>query len=186
VGDAQSLDFDAGSFDAVVSGLVLNFVAEPGRAVLEMARVTRPGGTTAAYVWDYAGEMQLMRRFWDAAVELDPGAEELDEGRRFDLARPAPLERHFRDAGLGDVGVEAIDVATVFRGFDDYWQPFLGGQGPAGAYALSLAPDRRDALAERLRAGLPQERDGSIRLVARAWAVRGSKHEEGRNGPSSK
>jgi SAM-dependent methyltransferase len=186
VGDAQALEFDDGSFDAVVSGLVLNFVADPGRAALELARVTHPGGTIAAYVWDYAGEMQLMRRFWDAAAELDPAAAELDEGRRFDLAAPEPLERLLRDAGLGDVSPDAIDVETVLRDFDDYWQPFLGGQGPAGAYVRSLDASRRDALAERLRAGLPREPDGSIRLVARAWAVRGMKHEEGRSGPSSK
>lgn len=185
-GDAQALTFGAAFFDAVVSGLVLNFLPDVGRAAAEMVRVARPGGTIAAYVWDYAGEMQLMRRFWDAAVELDPGAAELDEGRRFPVARPAPLEQLFRDGGLADVSVRAIDVTTVFRDFDDYWLPFLGGQGPAGAYAVSLPPDRQAALAERIRAGLRFGSDGSIRLVARAWAIRGLKRKEGPLGPSAK
>jgi len=185
-GDAQALEFAAGSFGAAVSGLVLNFLPDVDQAVAELVRVTRPGGTIGAYVWDYAGEMQLLRRFWDAAAELDPTAAELDEGRRFPLTRPAPLERLFRGAGLRDVTVWPIDVPTVFRDFDDYWTPFLGGQGPAGAYARALDADRRDALAERIRAALPFDADGSIILVARAWAVRGLKREEGPSGPSSK
>jgi SAM-dependent methyltransferase len=173
-GDAQALDLDD-EFDAIVSGLVLNFLSDPGRAVAGMAGVARAGGTLAAYVWDYGGEMQLIRRFWDAAVQLDPAAVELDEGRRFPLARPAPLERLFRESGLRDVAVRAIDVPTVFRDFDDYWTPFLGGQGPAGAYAVSLSPDLQVALAECLSTMLPRGSDGSIELTARAWVVQGQK-----------
>lgn len=185
-GDAQALEFAAGSFDAAVSGLVLNFLPDVDQAVAELARVTRPGGTIGAYVWDYAGEMQLLRRFWDAAAALDPAAAELDEGRRFPLTRPAPLERLFRGAGLRDVAVWPIDVPTVFRDFDDYWTPFLGGQGPAGAYARSLDTDRRDALSERIRVALPYESVGSVRLAARAWAIRSLKRVEGPDGPSTK
>ena len=171
--DAQTLPFPPASFDAAVSGLVLNFVPHPERAVAEMARVTRSGGTVAAYLWDYAGEMQLMRHFWDAAAALDPAAAALDEGRRFPLCRPEPLERLFTTAGLRDVAVRAIDVPTIFRDFDDYWAPFLGGQGPAPAYAMSLPEDRRAALRDHLRATLPTAADGSIPLIARAWAIRG-------------
>ena len=161
-------------FDAVVSGLVLNFVHEPARAVREMTRVARPGGTVAAYVWDYAGRMELMRWFWDAAVELDPVARGLDEGLRFRaFERPESLEHFFREAGQEDVVSRAIDVPTVFRNFDDYWEPFLGGQGPAHAYVMSLAEDERNRLRESLRERLPQDADGSISLAARAWAVRG-------------
>jgi SAM-dependent methyltransferase len=174
VGDAQALPLDAASADAAVSGLVLNFVPDPARAAREMARVVRPGGVVAAYVWDYADRMDLMRRFWDAAAALDPKAAELDEGRRFPLCRPEPLAALFAGAGLRDVSVRAIDVATRFANFDDYWAPFLGGQGPAPGYALSLDEVRREALRERLRATLPTAPDGSIDLVARAWAVRGS------------
>lgn len=173
VGDAQRLPFDGASFDSVASGLVLNFLPQPGRGVAEMARVARPGGTVAAYVWDYAGQMQMMRHFWEAAGELDPAARDLDEGRRFPLCKPEPLERLFRGAGLDEVAVRPIDVPSDFRDFDDYWSPFLGGQGPAPGYAMSLSEERRAALRERIRAGLPTAADGSIHLVARAWAVRG-------------
>ncbi|HET7876468.1 MAG TPA: methyltransferase domain-containing protein [Methylomirabilota bacterium] len=173
VGDAQSLPWSAGEFDAVVSGLVLNFVPDQSRAAAEMRRVARPGGVVAAYVWDYAGEMQLMRHFWDAVVALDPAARDLDEGRRFPLCRPAPLAGLFRRAGLARVETRPIDVATVFRDFDDYWTPFLGGQGPAPTYCLSLSEERRAALRDRIHAALPIQEDGSIPLTARAWAVMG-------------
>jgi SAM-dependent methyltransferase len=173
VEDAQALQADTATFDAVVAGLVLNFVPEPGRAVSEMARVARPGGTVAAYVWDYAEGMQMMRHFWDAAGALDPKSKELDEGRRFPLCRPEPLSDLFRRTGLGNVGVRAIEVPTVFRDFDDYWSPFLRGQAPAPNYAMSLSEEQRAALRERVRASLPTDSEGEHHLVARAWAVRG-------------
>jgi SAM-dependent methyltransferase len=173
--DARRLPVADARVDAAVSGLVLNFVPDPAAAVAEMARVTRPGGRVAAYVWDYAGRMELIRRFWDAAVALDPAAGELDEGRRFGLCRPEPLARLFRGAGLVEVAGRAIEVPTRFRDFDDYWTPFLGGQGPAPGYALALDEGRRAALREALRARLPVAADGSIQLVARAWAVAGTR-----------
>jgi SAM-dependent methyltransferase len=173
VGDAQALQIHSASFDVVVSGLVLNFVPEPRRAVAEMARVTRPGGSVAAYVWDYAKKMELMRYFWDAAVSLDPVAFGLDEGHRFPICKPPLLTQLFEDAGLQKVEVRSIDIATRFRDFDDYWSPFLGGQGPAPSYAVSLSDDLRGTLRERIRSSLPIAKDGSIPLMARAWAVRG-------------
>jgi hypothetical protein len=126
-----------------------------------------------AYVWDYAGDMQLMRYFWNAAVALDPPVQNLDEGVRFPLCKPEPLRTLFLGAGLADVDVRAIDVPTVFRDFDDYWMPFLGGQAPAPSYAMSLTEERRVQLRDRIRAALPIVEDGSISLTARAWAVRG-------------
>lgn len=171
--DAQALPFEAARFDAAVCGLVLNFLPQPPRAVAEMARVVRPGGLVAAYVWDYAGEMQLMRHFWSAAVELDEAATRLDEGRRFPLCQPEPLRALFEQGGLHAVELRAVDVPTHFRDFDDYWGPFLGGQGPAPGYAMSLSEERRSALRDRIRATLPVAKDGSIRLVARAWAASG-------------
>jgi hypothetical protein len=135
--------------------------------------VARPGGVVADYVWDYADGVRMMRHFWDAAVELDPAARELDEGRRFPLCRPGPLADLFRGAGLGEVEARAIEGPTVFRGFGDYWSPFLGGQAPAPGYAMSLGEERRAALRERIRAGLPTNREGEHHLTARAWAVRG-------------
>lgn len=175
IGDALDLPVPSGSFDAVVSGLVINFVSDPAGAVASMARAARSGGTVGAYVWDYAGGMELMRHFWDAAVALDPAARELDEGERFAaVCRPDALADLFRGAGLRDIETTAVEVPTVFRDFDDYWEPFLGGQGPAPGYAVALGEDRRAALRERIRAGLPVAADGSIPLTARAWAVRGS------------
>ena len=175
VGDARELPYEAGRFDCAVSGLVLNFVPGPEQAVGEMARVTKSGGTVAAYVWDYAGKMELMRHFWDAAVDLNPAALELDEGRRFPICKPGPLQTLWQGAGLGEVEVREIDAPTHFRDFDDYWSPFLGGQGPAPGYAMSLSEEGRAELRELIRARLPVEADGSIRLIARAWAVRGKK-----------
>ena len=175
VADARSLPLDDASVDAAVSGLVLNFVPEPARAVSELSRVVRPGGVAAVYVWDYAGRMELMRHFWDAAVALDPGARSLDEGSRFPICRPEALTDLFSGAALSAVETRPIDVPTVFRDFDDYWLPFLGGQGPAPSYAMTLSEERRVALRERIHAELPITTDGAIPLNARAWAVRGER-----------
>jgi len=172
IGDAQALQVAAETFDVVVSGLVVNFVPQPELAVAEVARVTRSGGTVAAYVGDYAEDMQLMRHFWDVASALDPKAKELDEGRRFWLCKPEPLSRLFLSAGLEDVEVRAIEVPTYFLDFDDYWSPFLGGQGPAPSYAMSLSEEQRAELSERLRGRLPSDAEGGIPLSARAWAIR--------------
>lgn len=171
VGDAQQLRFDADRFDAAVSGLVLNFVSRPDRAVAEMVRVVRPSGIVAAYVWDYAEGMQVIRSFWDAACALDPAAWDLDEARRFPLARSEPLRELFHVSGLRDIDVHAIEVPTVFRDFDDLWRPFTGGQGPAPGYVQTLTTSQREDLQNLLRARLPIASDGSILLRARAWAV---------------
>jgi SAM-dependent methyltransferase len=172
VGDAQALPVANSSFDAAVAGLVLNFVPDPARAAAEMCRAVRVGGTIAAY---YADGMQLLRRFWDAAIALDPAACELDEGRRFPLCRREALRSLLNDIGLERTEVQAIDVPTVFKNFDDYWSPFLGGQGPAPGYCVSLSDDRRARLRNHLQATLPVASDGTIHLKARAFAVRGVK-----------
>jgi SAM-dependent methyltransferase len=171
--DAMALPDPADTFDAAVSGLAVNFVSDPGRAMEEMRRVVRPGGTVAIYLWDYAEGMQLLRAFWDAAVSLDPAAAELDEGRRFPLCRPEPLRALFEDAGLRQIVVRPIDVPTRFASFDDYWTPFEGGQGPAPTYLASLNEERRRELRAAVEHILPHEPDGSVPLVARAWAVKG-------------
>ena len=173
VGDAQSLPVDSAIFDVAVAALVLNFVPKHSVAVAEMTRAVRPGGVVAVYVWDYAGKMELMRYFWDAAVALDPAAFDLDEGRRFSICAPKPLSELFAQAGLRAVEVRPIDVPTRFRDFDDYWSPFLGGQGPAPGYAMSLSEERRNTLRDRIRSQLPVAADGTIQLIARAWAIRG-------------
>lgn len=172
-GDARALSLETAAYDAIVSGLALNFVPEPEKALREMVRVARLGGVIAVYVWDYAGKMQFLRHFWNAAAALDPAAIELDEGRRFPLCRPGPLADLFHTARLKEIEVVPIDAPTEFASFDDYWTPFLAGHAPAQDYALSLSDERRAALQERLRASLPFALDGSIPLTARAWAVKG-------------
>ena len=171
-GSATAIPLGDASVDVVVSGLVLNFVSDPHAALTEMARATGKDGTIAAYVWDYAGKMELMRFFWDAAAALDPNATSLDEGARFPLCRPEALTKLFIESGLKDVDVRSLDTPTPFRNFDDYWQPFLGGQGPAPAYAMSLDETARARLRDRIRERIPTETNGSISLVARAWAIR--------------
>ena len=169
VGTASNLP--ARSFDAVVSGLVLNFVPDPDAALSAMARAA-PGGVVATYVWDYAEGMQMLRMFWDVACELDPGAADLHEGHRFSFAAE-DLGDVFRQAGLEDVQTRAIVLPTVFEDFDDLWSPFLGGQGPAPGYVASLGDIAREGLRAALAARLPPAADGTIALMARAWAVRG-------------
>ena len=171
-GSATAIPLGDASVNVVVSGLVLNFVPDQRAALVEMVRVTSKEGTIAAYVWDYAGKMELMRFFWDAAVELDPDAAKMDEGVRFPLCRPEALEKLFAGAGLEGVEVKPIDIPTPFVNFDDYWQPFLGGQGPAPAYAMSLDETARARLRDRIRERMPIMANGSISLTARAWAIR--------------
>jgi hypothetical protein len=151
---------------------VLNFVPDGHAALAEMKRVTVGSGTIGAYVWDYAGKMDLMRLFWDAAVALDPAAARMDQGILFPLCHPQALAELFAGAGLRRVEVTAIDIATPFASFEDYWHPFLGGQGPAPAYAMALDENGRARLRDRIRELMPLRPDGSISLAARAWAVR--------------
>jgi SAM-dependent methyltransferase len=176
IGDARALPTAGDAFDVAVAGLSLNFVPEPALAVAEMVRAVRGGGTVGAYVWDYAGEMQLVRSFWQAAIALDPAAAALDQGRQFPLCQPEPLAALFRLASLASIDVHAITVPTTFRDFDDYWQPhLLGGSGVAQRYVSTLGETRRAALRDRLQTTLPIAPDGSIPLTARAWAIRGRK-----------
>lgn len=175
VGDARDIPFHADEFDYTVSGLVLNFVPDRVRALDEMKRVTRRGGSIAAYVWDYSDGMQMMRYFWRAAGELHPQARSLDEAARFeDVCSSGGLTQLWRQAELRDVDVVPIEIETVFEDFQDYWRPFLGGQGPAPTFAMSLPEQERDRLASELSQALPTEADGRIHLRARAWAVRGT------------
>ncbi|MFC8426895.1 class I SAM-dependent methyltransferase [Streptomyces sp. NPDC057236] len=173
VADAMALPVRDEACDAAVSGLVLNFLPSPAAAVAQMARATRPGGLVAAYVWDYAEGMGFLRRFWDAATEVDPAAATLDEGRRFPVCRPEALRAVWAGAGLADVSVVPIEVPTVFTDFADLWDPFLAGQGPAPGYLASLAPADRERVREALSARVPRQADGSVALTALAWAVRG-------------
>lgn len=177
VADAHHLPNDEVPYDYTVSGLALNFVPNPDGALGEMKRVTRSGGCIAAYVWDYSEGMEMLRHFWDAASELDPSAGSLDEGALFPMCRPEALRSLWEKAALKDVTTVPIDIDTVFRNFDDYWSPFLGAQGPAPSYTMSLEESARDELRTLLRDRLPLTKDGSIQLPARAWGVRGQAYE---------
>lgn len=173
LGDAAQLPWEANVYDAAVSGLAINFVPDPDETVREMARVTRPGGVVAIYLWDYAEGMQMMRHFWDAVVAISPHDARFDEGERFPLCRPEPLKALFENAGLRFVTVTTIDIPTVFQDFDDYWNPFLGGTGSAPAYLASVSDEVREKIRLHVQARLAPSQDGTIKLTARAWAVRG-------------
>lgn len=174
VGLAQSLDLETNSIDVIVSGLVLNFIPHPIEAISEMLRVAKPGGKIGIFLWDYADGMEMLRYFWDAAVELDEDANEYDEGVRFPLCHEGQLESLVREVGLHQVEATPIEVTTIFQNFDDYWMPFLGNVGPAPGYNLSLNQNDRQKLENILRESLPFNDDGSISLIARAWAVKGT------------
>jgi len=155
------------------SGLVLNFLPDPGQAVASIRERLRPGGIVAAYVWDYAEGMEFLRCFWEEAVASDPRAGAFNESRRFPLCQRSALESLFRAAGLAQVETDLLDIPTDFASFDDYWTPFLRGTGPAPSYVVSLDPPSRELLRERLRRRLHPGSEGRIHLRARAWAVRG-------------
>lgn len=170
--DVRQLRFADASFDKALSLLVLNFVPTPGQALDEMRRVTRPGGVVAAAVWDYGDGMEMLRAFWDEAIALDRAADPRDE-RHMPLSRSGELATLWRDHGFTAVEEDALVIPQWFPSFDDFWSPFLGGQGPAGALVASLGGERREALRRRLQGRLAAAADGSLRLLARAWAVKG-------------
>lgn len=173
VGDAQALPFGDAAFDHAMSLLVLNFVPDHRKAVAEMRRVTRPGGTVSSCVWDYNEGMQMLRAFWDEVVALDPAMAQKDE-RHMKLSRAGQLGELWRTAGLVGVVERPLAIQQSYASFEDYWEPFLKGAGPGGAYVASLGEDRRRQLEARLRERLLGERDdGAFTLQARAWCVRG-------------
>ena len=159
--------------DAVVSGLVLNFVPDAVGALRAAAEVTATRGLIGAYVWDYGDQMALLRHFWDAAVEEDPAARGKDEGVRFPLCAAGALKAAFETAGLSSVVEQAIDVTDRFANFDECWTPFLSGEAPAPGYLATLPPERQAKVKELVQARLPIAADGSITLTCRAWAACG-------------
>lgn len=182
VADATSLPLAGASCDVTVSGLVLNFIREPARMVAEMRRVNRPGGWIAAYVWDYAQGMQMMRLFWDAARIVVPAAATMDEADRFPICSPQALQAAWETARLEAVEVRSILIDTTFRDFDDFWTPFLGAQGAAPTYLATLAPAHQEAIRDALSRALPRDSSRRIPLTARAWAVKGRIPDLGRGG----
>ncbi len=174
VGDAQNMHYADASFDRSLSLLVVNFIPDPLKAVVEMRRVTKPGGMIAAAVWDYSDGMQMLRLFWDEVIAFDPSADALDE-RHMPYCSKNELEQLWREAGLQNVKVTALVVEQPFDSFEDYWAPFLLGTGPAGAYVAGLKPERRAELRARLQKRLLADglTDPFV-LKSRAWAVIGT------------
>jgi SAM-dependent methyltransferase len=173
VGDAQQMEFADATFDRTLSLLVVNFIPDVNKAVTEMKRVTRRGGTLAAAVWDYSDGMEMLRVFWDEAVKLTPAADRRDE-RHMRFCRQGELAALWRQHGLQDVVEEPLTIETRFTSFADYWEPLLGKQGPAGTHVASLSGSDRDELEKRLRRRLlGDDSDRAFVLHARAWAVRG-------------
>ena len=174
VGDATALPIRDSSADQTVSGLVLNFIPEPTKALAEMKRVTATSGVVAAYVWDYTRKMDFLNKFWDTVVKLDPSASALHERYRFPDSTAQAMTAQFEEAGFVNIETSPLDVVTRFRDFDDYWRPFLGGQGPAPTYVMSLEEPERQKLREAIFEILAFQGDGSIVMDARAWAVKGT------------
>jgi SAM-dependent methyltransferase len=173
VGDAQQMTFPNAAFDRSLSLLVVNFIPDAHKAVDEMSRVTRRGGTVAAAVWDYGEGMEMLRIFWDEAVNLTPSADARDE-RHMPFCRQGDLESLWRQHRLQDVVGQGLTIETRFASFADYWDPFLEKQGPAGAFVAGLSESDRKELETRVRARLlGQSPDRAFVLTARAWAVRG-------------
>ena len=174
LGSAEDLPVEAGRVDVVVSALVLNFVPDADRAAREMVRVARPGGTVACYVWDYLGEMQMLRHFWDALARGVTGHERARRGPALRPVSPGAADDRVARGGPGQPSRSNRSTSTPdFRDFDDYWSPFRAGKGAAPAHLMSLPEPDRVAVEQRIRSTLPFNTDGSIELVARAWAARG-------------
>ena len=175
IGTSEKLQFDNSSKDIVVSGLVLNFIDDKEKALAEMMRVARSTGTVAFYVWDYPGAgVEFMRYFWNAAVECDPEAKNFTEGARFSYCNEKDLLTIAKKAGLVNLKSTALEVLSVFNSFDDLWEPFTLGVGPAPGYCANLPSEQRDRIRETLYSHLPIQVDGSIQLKLRAWAISGN------------
>jgi SAM-dependent methyltransferase len=174
VGDAQQLHFPDASFDAALSLLVFNFIPDPKKALLELCRVTKPQGKLSAAVWDYGAGMRMLRIFWDAVVDLDPGAEKLDE-KHMPLCRPGELSSLWRQGGLENVREQSIDIRMRFGSLSDYWDAFLLGRGPAGSYVRRLDRDKLQALRNEIKRHLSLSGENKpFVLPGRVWSVRGT------------
>ena len=168
-GVAESLPWPDGAFDAALSSLVVAFMQDPLQGVREMARVTRPGGTVAACMWDIAGGgMTMLHVFWTAVRQVEPSAQ--GEQRRAGTTE-GDLPELFGRGGLDDVIAGALEARAEYAGFDDFWEPFTLAVGPAGEHLMSLAPEQQAAVREACRAEVP---DGPFSLTARAWYAKGS------------
>jgi SAM-dependent methyltransferase len=173
VGDATRLHLSDGHFDVATAGLVLNFIASPQSIISNMAGRVKPGGVVAAYVWAYADKMEMLCYFWQAASSVDPSAAERNPAKLFTICYPDKLTELFEGAGLKDVAVIPIDIQTLFTSFYRYWRPFVGAHGSVSKYLGGLNQEMVAAIRDQLQRQIPIEADGTIRLMARAWAIKG-------------
>jgi SAM-dependent methyltransferase len=164
---AEQLPFADQTFDAALAQLVVHFMTDPVAGLAEMARVTRQGGVVAACVWDYGGEQSPLSPFWQGARELDPA---VDDESWLAGGREGQLPELFQAAGLGAIEETALAVSLEHPSFEDWWEPFTGGVGPAGSYVASIDAERQAELREACRRLLP---DPPFVLTAQAWAARG-------------
>ena len=174
VAPAEKLPFPDAAFDATLSQLVVNFMDDAEAGVRELARVTRPGGIVASCVWDYAGEMTMLRAYWDAAREVEPERAAAADEAAMRWCGEGDLAELWRTAGLRDVRFGSLVARASYQSFDDLWEPFLAGIGPAGTFCASIDDDRRAALRDAFRRGLGVG-DQPFELTARAWAVAGTR-----------
>ncbi|MHA2252189.1 MAG: class I SAM-dependent methyltransferase, partial [Candidatus Kariarchaeaceae archaeon] len=175
VGTADKLPISDMGYDIIVSGLALNFMSNKKECIIEMLRALKPGGIIALYVWDYAGKMEFLRYFWDIVIERDPNASKYDEGQIFPICNIDSLQELFSSCGVKQIQTEEIVIETSFSDIDEYWTPFLGGQGPAGSYLQMLDEKGKDEIRDRIKERLPISDNGSINLIARAFAIKGIK-----------
>jgi ubiquinone/menaquinone biosynthesis C-methylase UbiE len=166
----ERLPWEDDAFDAVLSQLAVNFMADPPQGVSEMRRVAKPSGVVAACVWDHE-RMEMLRTFWVSALVLDPDAP--TEAKRMRFGTPDELRELWTEAGLERVVTDSLEVTEEYESFDDYWEPFTAGVGPGGSYCVSLDDDARQALRGECRRRLGDP-PGAFALRARAWAVRGT------------
>ena len=175
VGDACALPFGDQEFDHSLSMLVLQFIPQPERAVSEMRRVTRPGGTVAAATWDTRGGFVWLRMFWDTAAMLDAAAaERRAKNCSRPMTRPGDLARAWQAAGLTDVVQDALTIRMEFASFEDFWAPMEGNDGPFADYVRTLTPDAKLLLRDKVRlAYVDGEPDGPRSYAATSWVVKG-------------
>ncbi len=174
-GDATAIEAKDHAFDVCVAALVLNFIPEQGKALAEMRRVVRPGGTVAAYVWDFAGRRSISQHLWDAITAISPDAEAVRRNAlQADVSHPDTLTRLFGSKELADIETRSLDIRATFRSLDDYWKSNTDFASAVGLYCRTLSAEQVDTLRRKLGEILPADDQGQVSFPARAWAIRGT------------
>ena len=174
-GSSSDLPVKSEQFDYAVSALALNFMPNHDQCIKEMMRVLKKNGILSLYVWDYKEQMEFLRYFWDSAIEAIPRSKDFDEGEKFPICRREALKELFEKNTLTNIEMKDLIIQTEFRNFEDYWIPFLRGQGPSGEFLTSLNEKERNLIKNKLLEKLPYSEDGTITLKARSFAIKGVK-----------